>query len=143
MKIDKEHEIIVEEWQTCVEMVNALCQRRDEMNNRFCVLNTAIIGFNITMWNNNNVWFIILIGLIICIVWIFLIINYKIIKIEKYKVISKLEENVPLKPFCKEWIYLSENKRYIESTKIEIVVPLIFIVMYLLMIVIFVKNIFL
>ena len=78
MKIDKEHEIIVEEWRTCVEMVNALCQRRDEMNNRFCVLNTAIIVFNITMWNN-NVWFIILIGLIICIDWIFLIINYKII----------------------------------------------------------------
>ena len=139
MKIDKEHEIIVEEWRTCVEMVNALCQRRDEMNNRFCVLNTAIIGFNITMWNN-NVWFIILIGLIICIDWIFLIINYKIIKVEKYKVISEIEKNVPLKPFCKEWIYLSGNKRYIESTRIKILLPLMFVVMYLLMLVIFVKN---
>lgn len=54
--------------------------------------------------------------------------------------ISEIEKNVPLKPFCKEWIYLSGNKRYIESTRIKIVVPLMFVVMYLLMLVIFVKN---
>ena len=52
IKIDKEHENIIEE-RVCAEIVNTLCQRRDEMNNIFCDLNTAIIGFNITMWNSN------------------------------------------------------------------------------------------
>ncbi len=53
IKIGKEHENIIEEWRICVDIVNTLCQRRDEMNNIFCDLNTAIIGFNITMWNSN------------------------------------------------------------------------------------------
>ncbi|MBP3768922.1 MAG: hypothetical protein J6I48_02265 [Lachnospira sp.] len=142
MKHNKEHEIIVNEWQTCVQMANALCQRRDEMNNRFCVLNTAIIGFNITVCNKNT-WIIILIGLVTCIVWIFLIVNYKILKVEKYKVIKDLEMNMPLKPFCREWIYLNRSKRYIESTKIEIVMPIVFILLYLSVFVMFIKNIIL
>lgn len=35
-------EILLGEWQTCVEMANSISQRRDSMNNLFITLNLAI-----------------------------------------------------------------------------------------------------
>ena len=35
-------EILLSEWQTCVEMANSISQRRDSMNNLFITLNLAI-----------------------------------------------------------------------------------------------------
>lgn len=39
---DKSEETLLTQWQTCVEMANAVSQRRDAMNNLFVTLNLAI-----------------------------------------------------------------------------------------------------
>ena len=37
-------ELILAQWQTCVEMANSVSQRRDSMNNIFITLNLAILA---------------------------------------------------------------------------------------------------
>ena len=39
-----EGEILLAQWQTCVEMANSVSNRRDNMNNIFVTLNLAIIA---------------------------------------------------------------------------------------------------
>lgn len=42
--IDDKIEIVLAQWQTCVEMANSVSQRRDTMNNIFVTLNLAIVA---------------------------------------------------------------------------------------------------
>ena len=42
-KEDEKMEVILAQWQTCVEMANSISQRRDMMNNIFVTLNLAIL----------------------------------------------------------------------------------------------------
>ena len=37
-------DVVLAQWQTCVEMANSISQRRDAMNNLFVTLNLAIIA---------------------------------------------------------------------------------------------------
>lgn len=44
MKNDDKTDVILAQWQTCVEMANSVSQRRDTMNNIFVTLNLAEIN---------------------------------------------------------------------------------------------------
>ena len=41
---DNKIDILLAQWQTCVEMANCVSQRRDMMNNIFVTLNLAIVA---------------------------------------------------------------------------------------------------
>ena len=43
-EIDKQ--LALAQWQTCVEMANAVSQRRDATNNLFVTLHLAVVGLN-------------------------------------------------------------------------------------------------
>ena len=43
MDCKKNVDVILAEWQTCVEMANSVSQRRYSMNNIFVTLNLAVI----------------------------------------------------------------------------------------------------
>ena len=47
---DENIELILAQWQTCVEMANTVSQRRDAMNNIFITLNLAIITAVSVTW---------------------------------------------------------------------------------------------
>jgi hypothetical protein len=40
-------EVLLAQWQTCVEMANAVSERRDNMNNLFVTVNLALRGADI------------------------------------------------------------------------------------------------
>ncbi|MDO4650165.1 MAG: hypothetical protein Q4B26_16110 [Eubacteriales bacterium] len=44
MNQEDKTEMILVQWQTCVDMANSISQRRDSMNNIFITLNLAIIA---------------------------------------------------------------------------------------------------
>lgn len=48
---DKSEETLLTQWQTCVEMANAVSQRRDAMNNLFVTLNLAIVAAASFIWD--------------------------------------------------------------------------------------------
>lgn len=135
---EKDIEIILEQWKTCVEMANSVSQRRDAMNNIFITLNLAVvtaISFNFEIKS----LFILGAGIIVSIIWILFIRNYKLLNTEKFKVINEIENKLPVKPFNTEWEKLKINKKYRDSTKLENVLPIIFIILYIIAIFVIVK----
>lgn len=126
---DDKTEIILAQWQTCVEMANSVSQRRDTMNNIFVTLNLAIIAAVSITWDLKSL-FILAAGIVICIIWILFIRNYKLLNTEKFNVINDIEKKLPIKPFNDEWKKLKSNKKYRDSTKLENTLPIMFIVLY-------------
>ena len=119
---DDKTEIILAQWQTCVEMANSVSQRRDTMNNIFVTLNLAIIAAVSITWDLKS----------FCIIWILFIRNYKLLNTEKFNVINDIEKKLPVKPFNDEWKKLKSNKKYRDSTKLENTLPIMFIVLYVI-----------
>lgn len=127
-------EIILAQWQTCVEMANSVSQRRDTMNNIFVTLNLAIVAAVTITWDLKSV-FILLAGVLISVLWCMFIKNYKMLNREKFYVINELEKKLPEKPFCDEWERLQKNKEYKDGTKLERILPMMFVILYLIAIV--------
>ena len=48
---ESKDELLLTQWQTCVEMANSISQRRDTMNNIFVTLNLAIIAAVSVVWD--------------------------------------------------------------------------------------------
>lgn len=131
---DDKTEIILAQWQTCVEMANSVSQRRDAMNNIFVTLNLAIIAAVSLTWDIKSL-FVLVAGTVICIIWMFFIRNYKLLNTEKFNVINNIEQKLPVKPFNDEWKKLQNNKKYVDGTKLERWIPITFISIYVIAIV--------
>ena len=122
-------EIILAQWQTCVEMANSVSQRRDQTNNIFITLNLAILA-TISISCNIKSLVILVSGIVFCCVWLSFINNYKLLNREKFKVIDRLESQLPAHPFREEWEKLQEVKKYKDGTFWEKVLPVAFICIY-------------
>ena len=125
---DKKQDVLVI-WQTCVEMANGVSQRRDTMNNLFVTLNIAVIAAVSWMWDVKTV-FLCVAGLVICVVWLLYINNFKRLNTAKFRVIYDLEERLGVTPFKDEWDILKKTKRYLEGTKLERILPIAFALGY-------------
>ena len=115
-----EKEIILSQWQTCVEMANSVSQRRDSMNSIFITINLALIAAVSYKFDFKSV-FILTAGIVICILWRVLINYYKCLNEVKFKVIQNLEEKLSVKPFTEEWaelVELKKSKKYKDGTKL-------------------------
>ena len=126
---DKSEETSLTQWQTCVEMSNAVSQRRDAMNNLFVTLNLAIVAAASFIWDAKTIMLLVS-GIIVCVVWIFFIRNFRELNRAKFEVINKLEQSLPVSAFSDEWQSLKKSKKYIEGTKLEKVLPYAFCVLY-------------
>ena len=125
---DKKQDVLAT-WQTCVEMANGVSQRRDTMNNLFVTLNIAVIAAVSWMWDVKTV-FLCVAGLVICVVWLLYINNFKRLNTAKFRVIYDLEERLGVTPFKDEWDILKKTKRYLEGTKLERILPIAFALGY-------------
>lgn len=120
--------IVLSQWQTCVEMSNILSQRRDAMNSTFITLNLGVLAAISFVWSMKTLVLEIA-GIAVCILWIWMIHSFKKLNTEKFKVIHKMEEELPVAPFKDEWEAL-EKVKYHDETKIEMCLPLLFAIMY-------------
>ena len=132
--IDDKIEIVLAQWQTCVEMANSVSQRRDTMNNIFVTLNLAIVAAISINWDMKSL-FILVAGIVVCVIWLLFIRNYKLLNTEKFNVINEIEKKLPVKPFNDEWKKLERNKQYKNSTRLEKTLPIMFIVLYVIAII--------
>jgi len=95
-------ELLLAQWQTCVEMANSISQRRDTMNNIFITLNLAIMATVSVMWDIKSI-LILAVGVVVCKLWILFIRNYKLLNAAKFEVINDIEKKLPCQPFNDEW----------------------------------------
>ena len=131
---NRHEETILAQWQTCVEMANSVSQRRDTMNNIFVTVNLAIIAA-VSLTFEFRTIFILSAGIVLCVLWIFFIQNYKLLNSTKFKVIQQIEEKLPVTPFKDEWKELKKNKIYKDGTKLETILPIMFIILYVIAII--------
>lgn len=129
MEQEDKKQYVLAIWQTCVEMANGVSQRRDTMNNLFVTLNIAVIAAVSWMWDVKTV-FLCVAGLVICVVWLLYINNFKRLNTAKFRVIYDLEERLGVTPFKDEWDILKKTKRYLEGTKLERILPIAFALGY-------------
>lgn len=98
---DKNVELLLIQWQTCVEMANSVSCRRDTMNNLYITGNLAILTSISIITDLKNI-FVLICGIITCFIWLHYINNFKTLNEEKFKVINKLEMKLPAQPFNDE-----------------------------------------
>lgn len=122
------------QWQVCVEMANSVSQRRDNMNNIFVTLNLAILAAISFVWNIKSV-FLLIARIVLCIIWLVFIRNFKALNQAKFKVILELEKQLSTAPFEKEWNILCKDKKYRDGTKLEQALPVTFICIYVVAII--------
>lgn len=125
----KQQEILLAEWQTCVEMANATSGRRDTMNNLFVTINVALTAAISYIWDVKTV-ILTIAGVVLCVVWLLFIRYYKQLSTAKYDVIIAIERRLPEQPFDNEWQQLQKHKGYIQGTTLERILPIAFIVVY-------------
>ena len=73
-----------------------------------------------------------LLGIAFSVIWILNIKSYKTLNKSKFKVIFEMEKLLPYNLYSKEWDYITEENKYIRLTKIETLVPTIFIMAFVL-----------
>ncbi len=132
---------LFEQYKIYIKSVNHNSQRRQKTNDFFLALNTGLIAvLAIVHANYSDSTFILttssLLGMIICFFWFRLIKAYKMKNSCKFKVIHKVEKELPLGLYSAEWEVLKNGKdpkTFTPFTAIELKIPWIFMAFYLVM----------
>ena len=137
----KEH--LFEQYKLYVESVEKTSDRRQQANNYFITINTALISFIGLSFQfkifENLAWIksiLALVGIIICVVFWYLIRSYKQLNTGKFAVIHKIEKNLPFALYKYEWEILGEgkdNKKYYPFSHVEHFIPWVFGIIYALL----------
>ncbi|MCK4796202.1 MAG: hypothetical protein KAT05_02405 [Spirochaetes bacterium] len=148
---EKYNEHLLEQYKLYIEMADKVSERRQSANNYFLTVNSLLVslfgvisGFGIDIEQNIWWYFIPFAGLLVSITWVTLIRSYRQLNSGKFKVIHKLESQLPAALYYTEWKILEEGrgKQYLPFTHVEQFVPLIFALLYiLLMIIAFMKDV--
>ena len=97
---EDDKQLTLAQWQTCVEMANAVSQRRDMTNNLFATLHLAVVGAitAISSFSNFEACVICILGIIFCVAWICIIDNFRILNTQKFhkRVVAVLKHRVNL-----------------------------------------------
>lgn len=137
----KEH--LFEQYKLYVESIEKTSDRRQHANSYFITINTALISliglsFQIKVFENLSFVksILALVGIIVCIVFWYLIRSYKQLNTGKFDVVHKIEEHLPLALYKYEWEVLGkgeDNKKYYPFSHIELVIPWVFGIIYALL----------
>jgi hypothetical protein len=134
----KDH--LFKQYTLYVESAEKISDRRQVANNYFLSINTTLItllgiSFSVKIFENIK-WvrsILAMLGIVVCIIYWFLLNSYKQLNAGKYKVIHEIEDKLPLAVYNYEWNILErgENKKiYFPFSHIELLVPLIFVLIY-------------
>jgi len=141
---------LFEQYKLYIKSAEKTSDRRQQANNYFITINTALISliglfFQIKFFENNT-WIkslLAFVGIIICVVFWYLIRSYKQLNTGKFKVIHQIEENLPLVLYKHEWKVLGEGKDkkvYYPFSHIELLIPWIFGLIYFVLGMVFVLS---
>ncbi len=141
---EKDKQLYFEQYKVLVESAEKVSDKRMSANNYFLTINTGLISLagilltsKIVSLNTLFIVFIGYLGLAICATWFFIVLSYKQLNSGKFKLIHKIEKELPIKLFADEWKELGEGRslrKYIPLSHIEVIVPVVFFVFYLFLI---------
>lgn len=131
---------LFEQYKLFIDSVEKTSDRRQQANNYFIAINTVLISiiglsFQVKLFDNAT-WLkslLALLGIIICIIFWFLIRSYKQLNTGKFEVIHEIEKQLPLALYRYEWEILGEGKdknKYYPFSHIELWIPWLFGTIY-------------
>jgi hypothetical protein len=137
---DKWYSHLLDQYKMYVEMADRISQRRATANTYFLSLNSAILAFvgylSVRETGDNN-WMLAIGGIALCVLWQRLIVSYTNLNSAKFKVIHSIEKRLPISPYEAEWMAMGEGKNpklYRPLSHIEQGVPVVFIILYVVVI---------
>jgi len=131
----------IEIYKIYVASADNISSRRQTANSFFLTLNTALLAFlgyakpSFGQSIGRLILLGTLAGILLCFIWYRLIKSYKGLNSGKFKVIHLIEHNLPLAPYDAEWEAVgrgSDSKKYMPFTHIEVYVPWVFAVIYVI-----------
>ena len=138
---------LLEQYKLFTQSVEKTSDRRQQANNYFIAINTALIsliGLSYQIKILENVpWFKIVLaalGIVICFIFYYLIRSYKQLNTGKFAVIHEIEKHLPLSLYKYEWQILGEGKdksKYYPFSHVELWIPWIFGALYFVLGVVF------
>lgn len=139
----KYSEHLFEQYKLFVDSIEKTSDRRQQANNYFITINTALISiiglsFQVKIFDSAP-WLkslLALLGIIISIIFWFLIRSYKQLNTGKFSVIHEIEKHLPLALYKHEWEALGKGKdknKYYPFSHIELWIPWVFGSIYLIL----------
>ena len=129
---------LFEQYKMYVELTDRISQRRSNANSFFITANAALL--TIASWFKdyfgNLVFLVSAIGVVLSLFWFFCIRSYGQLNSGRFKIIHCIESKLPLNLYSFEWQLLmrGRSKRtYWPLARVERLVPLAFIVLYVLL----------
>lgn len=144
-------------YKLAAEMADRVSARRMTANGFFLTLNSTLVTFLGFMYSKLAedkravLIFMSAVGIVIAFAWFFAIRSYKRLNKAKYTVINEIEKDLPYHVFTDEWELLKGQKseepkgwrkrwvnfkdRYTDLTNIEGIVPMVFGLIYVLILV--------
>ena len=130
---------LIDQYKAYLITVDALATRRQNTNNFFLQINTALIGvlgYITAAKDLTHGWVIFLVfpilGILICLSWYRSIKSYKKLNVVKFDIVHAIEKQLPVAIFDTEWKLLDKAHRpYNPLTRMEFNMPKILICIYL------------
>ncbi len=133
-----EKKSVVDIYKVLIDMADKVSQRRQNANNFYLSVNTAITGaaayLSATGNPTANIAIISIAGLVVCLLWKRNIDSYKDLNSGKFHVITEIEKALPVAAFTTEWDVLQRGeskKLYRPFHVVEVLVPFIFAAVHL------------
>jgi len=125
-------ESLLEAYKLCVEEARENTKNRNDANNRFVTILTALVAGMIgaSQFIGDYIVAAVILIVAISLIWILHIRTYKALNSAKFKVIGMIEEklNFGIRPFDEEWKILKKRKTYWGVSGIETVLAIVFII---------------
>lgn len=129
-KNSKNNEIL-EIYKMLVDMADRVSARRQITNSFYLSVNTAIIGGTVYLSQSDfaqlRTLTVSIAGIIICCLWRQSMVSYKSLNEAKFKIITELEDHLPVCAYKNEWSILDGNKKkHKPFYKTDTCVPIVF-----------------
>ena len=149
----KDTATLIEQYKLYVEMTDKVSERRIDATKLHISLLTALLaavslalGQNLSTKNQNFILVMTgIMGVALCFVWFFNINTYRQLNSLKFKVIHEMEKELPFACYSREWEILDKNPKeykYRRLWKIEQLVPLLLLIIYLVLLIYSLLNCF-
>ncbi len=131
----------LKQYELYLASAERISDRRENANRYFYTLNVGTIVSTGFLLNSDlehsliilALVFLSILGVIFSVIFWYLINSYKQLNSGKFKVLHKMEKELPAQPYVDEWVELGEGKdrkKYLPFSHIERIIPIIFGIIY-------------
>lgn len=135
---------LLEQYKIYIEMMDKISSRRYKSNFFYISLLSGIFAILSLIYerifplesslSNISLIFILIVAVCLCITWFIHIGSFRKLNDAKFEVINEMEKTLPYACYKEEWEKIKE-KKYIKLTIIEQIIPIIFMILYIILLI--------